>query len=194
MVSVSSELEKDRKRRSRRVHERSRVALFDVFRHSFSKQVDQSGNSQTVAGSDVNRSNARRVGVSEEVLRSHVKAHLETLMNTVRLDAVSDLENYPHVAKSVLNYGFQDMSNVTHREMIGQDISRSIKKSLQDFEPRLVKGSIEVKIRVEKDDVSQRLGLQVMAELIADPADIPVDYEASVDVGSGKVVLQHQGK
>jgi type VI secretion system protein ImpF len=132
--------------------------------------------------------------VSEEDLRAHVKAHLEILMNTVRLDAASDLDDYPHVARSVLNYGFQDMSNMTRRELIGQEVCRSVKQSLSDHEPRLVPGSIEARIQLLEGDEMQRLGLQVLAELIADPADIPVDYEADIDSGSGKVVLQPQGR
>ncbi|MDA7422929.1 type VI secretion system baseplate subunit TssE [Tritonibacter multivorans] len=172
------------------------MAVFDVFRHSFE---DGDKNTRVQEGTepatkDYSRSNARRVGVSEDELRAHVKAHLETLMNTVRLDAVSDLTDHPNVARSVLNYGFRDLSDLSRRELLAQDISQSIKQSLRDHEPRLVDNSIEVKIQATGGDAAQRVGLQVMAELIADPADIPVDYEADIDTGSGKVVLQPQAR
>lgn len=194
MAAISSEAKSNRRRRSRRVHERSRIALFDVFRHSFEERDDLEGrrSSEYDRTSDVPQSVARREGVSEDVLRAHVRSHLEVLMNTVRLDAIEDLEEYPHIKRSVLNYGFQDMSNLTRRELLDKKVSQSIRQSLRDHEPRLVKGSVDVQVDLVNVSETQRLALQVMAELIADPADIPVDYQADIDSGSGKVTMQDQ--
>lgn len=192
MTSLVPETEYDRPRRTRRVHERSRVALFDVFRHSFEEDDAKATNGRQ-KGSDPGRqarSSARRIGVSEEELRTHVKKHLEVLMNTVRLDAVVDLEGFPNVARSVVNYGFRDLSDLSRKDLFAPDVGQSIKQSLRDHEPRLVDDSIEVKIQSVEGDETQRIALNVLADLIADPADIPVDYQADIDTGSGKVILQ----
>ncbi|PJI84244.1 type VI secretion system protein ImpF [Yoonia maricola] len=167
----------------------------DVFREAF-KEGDGRALPETVeeGGKAIarlsGRSNARRLGVDEESLREHVRNHLATLMNSIRLDAAIDLSDAPHVAKSVLNYGFQDLSNLTRNELTAPMISQSIKQSLMDHEPRLVPGSIDVKVTALREDQHQRVAVHVTADLIADPADIPVEFEADVDTGAGKVVLQ----
>ncbi|MEL6617273.1 MAG: type VI secretion system baseplate subunit TssE [Pseudomonadota bacterium] len=135
------------------------------------------------------RSNARRLGVDEDDLRTHVRQHLATLMNTIRLDAAVDLDDAPNVAQSVINYGFQDLSNLTRKELSSQAIAKSIKQSLADHEPRLVRNSIDVKVVTLDGDSYQRVAVHVTADLIADPADIPVEFNADIDTGAGKVVL-----
>ena len=56
------------------------------------------------------RSQERRIGTDEATLRQHLTADLASLMNTINLDAVIPLDDAPYVAKSVINYGFGDMS------------------------------------------------------------------------------------
>lgn len=180
-----------RRRRTRRVHERSRIALFDVFRDSFE---DSQARRTEVLDDKTHtpfrvRSNSRRQGVDEGTLRAHVHDHLQTLMNSIRLDAAIDLDDAPNISSSILNYGFCDLSNMSKDQILSSEIARSIKQSLVDHEPRLVKRGIDVKIASIDQDVGQRLAVQVSADLIADPADIPVDYEADIDAGSGKIVL-----
>ena len=176
--------------------DRSRISLIDVFRQSFqekdarkgSASVSERGGQSTVAVVSA-RSKARRQGVDEETLRDHVRAHLSTLMNSIRLDAIIPLEDTPEVARSVLNYGFQDLSNLSRQQITSAEISKSIKQSLKDHEPRLVPESIVVQVLLVKDEENQRVAVQVTADLIADPADIPVEFMADVDVGACKVIL-----
>ncbi|MEL7165897.1 MAG: type VI secretion system baseplate subunit TssE [Pseudomonadota bacterium] len=196
MASRSSKSKSSRQRATRRIHERSRISLMDVFRQSFAeKDAKATGTSDTEAGgmntvANVSaRSNARRLGVDEDTLRDHVRQHLAILMNTIRLDAAIDLSDTPNVAQSVVNYGFQDLSNLTRNELTGHHIAQSIKQSLSDHEPRLVKNSIDVKVELLQGDDYQRVAVHVSADLIADPADIPVEFTADVDTGAGKVVL-----
>ncbi|MEL6564189.1 MAG: type VI secretion system baseplate subunit TssE [Pseudomonadota bacterium] len=196
MASRSSSTKTPRQRATRKVHERSRISLLDVFRQSFRERDSGKGQQSEVEAGGLNtvsnvsgRSNARRLGVDEETLREHVREHVATLMNTIRLDAAVDLEDAPNVAQSVVNYGFQDLSNLTRAELTGHSIAKSIKQSLSDHEPRLVKSTIDVKVQVLDGDDYQRVAVHVTADLIADPADIPVEFSADVDTGAGKVVL-----
>lgn len=186
-------------RHKRRVYDRSRISLFDVFRESYLERdantamvMETSTDGSNTVARISGRSNARRLGVTEEVLRRHVHQHLQTLMNSIRLDATVDLDETPHVARSVLNYGFQDLSNLTRKELTSRTITDSIKQSLADHEPRLVKNSIGVKILTLEGDEYQRVAIHVAAELIADPADISIDFIADVDIGAGKVILNAQ--
>lgn len=192
MTSRISPAQKLRQQHKRHIHERSKIALIDVFRESFAEQdakISADHNSEQGVSQVTGRSTARRLGVTEEVLRSQVHAHLQTLVNTIRLDAAIDLSDTPHVAKSVVNYGFQDLSNLTRKELSSRPIADSIVQSLADHEPRLVKESIEVQVVTLEGDVYQRVAVQVAADLIADPADIQIEFTADIDTGAGKVIL-----
>ncbi|QUJ78247.1 type VI secretion system baseplate subunit TssE [Sulfitobacter albidus] len=169
-----------------------------MFRHGFEKRdtrakttmEPETGGGVVARLSD--RSKARRLGVSEEELRAHVRRHLETLMNTIRLDAVDDLSDTPHVAESVLNYGFQDLSNLTRKEMMGRQVAESVKEALARHEPRLVKRSIAVSIKSLEGDDYQRVFVEISADLIADPADVSIEFSADIDTGAGKIILNNQ--
>lgn len=196
MASRSSNSSQTRQRANRKIHERSRISLLDVFRQSFRERDSGATNTTEVEADGTNtvnavsgRSNARRLGVDEDTLRDHVREHIAVLMNTIRLDAAVDLDDTPNVAQSVVNYGFQDLSNLTRKELTSHSIAKSIKQSLADHEPRLVKTSIDVKVELLDGDDYQRVAVHVTADLIADPADIPVEFTADVDTGAGKVVL-----
>ena len=61
------------------------------------------------------------------------------LMNTGNLTSVQDLDAYPQVARSVLNYGVPDLSGLT---VISADVVRvwngSIRQAILRFEPRIL--------------------------------------------------------
>ena len=47
---------------------------------------------------------------NEAALRATVRRELAWLLNTTNFGATADLEPYPHVATSVLNYGISDLA------------------------------------------------------------------------------------
>lgn len=180
---------------SRQISDRSKIALIDVFRDAFAErdaktsgQVHHERDGTTITSEVSHRATARSLGVDEETLRAHVIEHLSTLMNTVRLDAVVDLSDTPYVARSVLNYGFQDLSDLSRQALIAPYIARSIKQSLIDHEPRLVQSTVDVRVTQVDGDSQQRIAVFVAADLIADPADITIEFKADIDVGAGKCV------
>lgn len=184
-----------RRVQSRQIHDRSKIALIDVFRDAFAErdaktpgQAQFENDGKTLTSEVSRRATARNLGVDEETLRAHVIDHLSTLMNTVRLDAVVDLSDTPYVARSVLNYGFQDLSDLSRQALIAPYIARSIRQSLIDHEPRLVESSVEVRVTQIDGDSQQRIAVFVAADLIADPADITIEFKADIDVGAGKCV------
>lgn len=195
MSSQPSSNSEAKRHRNRRKHERSRIALFDVFRHAFEAKdatvgvsIDTNERDATTAELSP-RSNARRLGVDEETLRRHVHDHVATLMNTVRLDSAVPLEDAPDVKASIVNYGFRDLSNLDRKQLTSFEVEQSITESLATFEPRLLSDKIKVTVSTMEGDAQQRISVLVTADLIADPADIPVEFVADVDVGAGKVIL-----
>ena len=175
-----------------RKEDRAKVSILQIFRSSFHdrrrRQHAERTQAQKEAGeTTITRRIDFREGVTEGTLRHHIEADLNALMNTIRLDAALPLDQAPHVARSILNYGFRDLSSVTIRELNGESIKDSIKQSLIDHEPRLVPSSIEVSVRRSDSQNDQRLELFVQADLMGDPVDIPLDFDAELDLGAGKM-------
>ena len=169
--------------------DRSKISVMHVFRAAFYDHDAKKENEKSADGSSQisRRSKQRRHGVSEDNLKAHLQADLNALLNTIRLDAVVDLEDAPYVARSVANYGFQDLSNVTTADLSDTALINSIRQSLLDHEPRLIPETVEVRVADKTEDVHQRLSIAVSAELMGDPVDIPVDFSAEVDLGAGKL-------
>ena len=137
---------------------------------------------------------ARRVGarapISEAGLRREVNSDLSDLLNTVNLNSAFDLEEAPEVAKSVLNYGFPDLSNHTIDEHRLVEISKQIEQALMIFEPRLATDTLAVGRNPEIDSEALRIKFLIRADLRAEPLDVPVEFVAEVEVDSGKIKVE----
>ncbi len=132
----------------------------------------------------------RREGISPEELRRHLGVDLNCLMNTVRLDAAMPLDDAPFVQKSVVNFGFRDLSSISrsrHNELL---IADAIRQTLLDHEPRLLPESIEVTVGAPDDSMVQRLIFDIQAEIRGYPADIPLGFTAEIDLGAGKMKMK----
>lgn len=169
--------------------DRAKVSIMHVFRsahdeHDAKKKAVREGKNPREITS---RSKVRREGVSEDELRRHLEADLRSLLNTIRLDSIEPLDDYPHVRASVVNYGFQDLSNVSSADLGKPDVVNSIRQSLIDHEPRMIAETIDIQVTQNEGGTQQRLSLTVSAELVGDPVDIGLDFEADVDLGTGKM-------
>ncbi len=94
-----------------------------------------------------NTHEARNLGIfSVARLREAVLRDLSWLFNTVHLVATEDLEAYPHVASSVLNFG---VPATTGRVKAGVDpavLIRCLHQALRHFEPRLLPDSVRISL------------------------------------------------
>ncbi len=172
---------------------RRQMSLMQVFRAAARNRDGRRPAQGDGAGADTDvtrRSQQRREGSSETALRADLAQDVASLMNTIRLDAVVDLSDAPRVQKSVVNYGFQDLGGVSRSQRTEGEIANAIRDALIAHEPRLIPASIEVRLPQDQDESDHRLSFDISAEMIATPADIPLDFVAEVDLGAGKIQLQ----
>lgn len=169
--------------------DRAKISIMQVFRSAYFEHDARKGRSQTPEGEVeiTRRSRQRRDGISETHLRAHLEADLNALLNTIRLDAAQPLDDAPHIKRSILNYGFRDLSSVSASELNTPQMINSIRQSLIDYEPRLLPDTIEVRILDYENNASQRLLIAISAEMIGDPIDLRLDFDAEVDLGAGKL-------
>lgn len=162
-----------------------------VFRAARLKKDATSDNAKLGDGSRevTERSKERRVGTDEQTLRRHLTADLASLMNTINLEAVVDMEGTPYVAKSIINFGFGDMSESNDSLFARQQISKLIRETLIQHEPRLIPETIEITVEKDEHDKDQRMRFDIQAEMVATPVDLPLSFVAEVDMGAGKLQM-----
>lgn len=133
------------------------------------------------------RAAARRRGANEAQLKRNLEIDLVQLANTINLDAALDVDDLEYVRKSVLNYGVVDLSNLTSDDIKVQKVPKQLARALLNNEPRFVPETMDVKLVKQVDEVSQKLMFEIHAEMACKPVDIPLEFVAEIDVGSGKM-------
>jgi type VI secretion system protein ImpF len=118
---------------------------------------------------------------NESALRATVRRELAWLLNTTHLGSVIDLEPYPQVQTSVLNYGIPDMSGQVLDNRLVIQRARDIRDAIRAFEPRLDESSLVVE-PVEKyereNSVTYLIHGDVTSAVKAIPVKFRTDFEA----------------
>jgi len=128
------------------------------------------------------------VGFSEQRLREAVKRDLTWLFNTTNLESVLDLARHPLAARSVLNYGLPDLAGHTVTSIETGALQDALKQAIADFEPRLDRGSIRLRLDVDPEEMSHNaLAFTIAAELWAEPVPLHVLLRTEIDLETGNV-------
>lgn len=174
-----------------RERDRYQLSLMHVFRAAHAERDAKKAASTVEDGHRTltERAKERRHGTDENTLRRHLNRDLASLMNTVNLDATVPLDEYPYLEKSVVNYGFGDLSNVADTANGPQIIADKIKRTLCHYEPRLIPETVEVEVSEHRDIVTNRLTFEISGEMTASPVDIPLQFIAELDDGVGKIQM-----
>jgi type VI secretion system protein ImpF len=171
--------------------DRKQVSLMHVFRSAVERGDSRDGTANYRDGDReiTTRSKERREGTTEESLRRHLSHDLASLMNTISLDAAVDLADYPYIQKSIVNYGFGDLSTLSDKGYVAAEMARFIRETLIRHEPRLIPSTIEINVNKDLESVTQRLTFDIAADMVANPVDVPLDFVAEVDMGAGKIQM-----
>ena len=167
------------------------VPLMLAFREAFqegdaSKRIEERvGGERVVSG----RGAMRRRGADEALLKRDLAVDLMSLANTIDLASAVDISDLDYVKRSVVNFGLPDLSALTSLEAGVNDVGQYLKNALLAHEPRLRSESIHVEKTGDVDDESHRIAFTVTAEMACNPLDLPMEFVAEVEVGSGKIRL-----
>ncbi|WP_322401727.1 type VI secretion system baseplate subunit TssE [Massilia luteola] len=132
-------------------------------------------------------SRERRV-LSVRSLREGVLRDLAWLLNTTNLLSVSDVPRLPHLASTVLNYGMPDMSGASLANMNAADLERAIRQAIWDFEPRLIRSSVSVKVMPQQESIS-KIMFEIQADMWAQPYPERLFLKTELDLDLAQVSL-----
>jgi type VI secretion system protein ImpF len=121
-------------------------------------------------------------------LRTSVLRDLSWLFNTTNLAAMHDLEAYPQVAGSVLNYGLPDLAGHTISGIDGAQLEQILKQAILNFEPRLIANSIRVRLVTDRSDSNHNnMSLVVEAQLWSQPLPLRLHLRTEIDLEDGDI-------
>ena len=120
-------------------------------------------------------------------LRDSVFRDLEWLLNTACLSCAQDLEEYPEVTHSVINYGLPDLAGSWVVGKSTADMERDLLQAIIDFEPRILPATLQVRVRIDLDAMnSNTLTLEIQGELWWQPLPERFYVKSTLDVETGK--------
>lgn len=171
--------------------DRFQIPLMFAFRDSFEAHDSKKRIEERIDGERVlsGRVSLKRRGADELSLKHDLGLDLLALMNTIDLGSAIDLTGMDQVSSSVLNYGLYDISHLTSEEAGVDSIARDLAAALIQHEPRLNSETLNVERSADFDEVNQRIRFTVSCEMACKPLDVPIEFVAEIDVGSGKVQL-----
>lgn len=124
-------------------------------------------------------------------LRERVLRDLNWLLNSVWLEATTDLSECPFVAHSVLNYGVPDFAGLTSSSIDAFALERIVRQAILNFEPRIQSNTLRVRVVGQQDEMGPNaLTFEIEGELWARPIPIELFLKTEVDLETGHISVR----
>ena len=135
----------------------------------------------------------RRV-LSPSRLRECVRRDLTWLFNTANLATVMNLDEFPEILRSTLNYGLPDLAGRTASSVDTRALEQILRKVIWDFEPRLIKNSVRVRVVSDEEVMNHNaMWFDIEAELWAQPLPLRLFFRTEIDLETGGVNVADLG-
>ncbi len=123
---------------------------------------------------------------NEAALRATVRRDLAWLFNTTNLESLVDLEQFPHVRESVLNYGLSDLAGRTLDRRAVLERAKEIRRAIRLFEPRLSREGLTVD-PVEDPTDPHALTYMIQGDISAAAQAMPVKFRTEIEAETTSV-------
>lgn len=139
---------------------------------------------------DKTRESSSQQSMSQEQFKAAVIRDLGWLLNSVALDVCTNLDAYPAVAKSVLNYGLPDLSGHTSSTIDVHHVEKAIRAAILQFEPRVIRNSLQVKVHTNSDAMAHNsLVFEIAGAVFGQPSPFQVVLKSELDLESSEFQL-----
>lgn len=121
-------------------------------------------------------------------LRASVLRDIGWLFNATRLDVDGNLDAYPEIKRSVLNYGLPAMSGLCLSGTDLRELERQLRQAVLNFEPRLIADSLTIKAETNAKGLNHHnlVSFKISAQLWAQPAPVELTLQTDIDLENGQ--------
>lgn len=133
------------------------------------------------------RESTARQSMSQAEFKAAVIRDLGWLLNCTAMNISGELEDYPETKNSVINYGLPDLSGHTSSTVDIRGIEKSVKQAIRNFEPRIIRNTLMVKIRTNTDEMSHNsLIFEIEGAVFGQPSPFQVVLKSELDLECGE--------
>jgi len=134
--------------------------------------------------------------LSTKKLREGVLRDMSWLLNAVNLSSIQNLDDYPEVARSVVNYGMPDLAGHTASGVDVHALERLLRQAILEFEPRLMRKTVKVRLKLAESQLNHNaMTFDIEGELWAQPMPLHMYMKTEIDLEIGQVtVSDYSGK
>lgn len=136
-------------------------------------------------------SNQQRV-VSMRRLRECVLRDVASLLNALNLETQVGLQRYPHVQRSVLNYGMRSLAGLSAAAVDPVKTAAGIEEAIRRYEPRLRRVRVAPETR-EGPQEGHQLAFRIDAELWGQPMPQQLVLRTRIETDTGNVTVSDSG-
>ena len=136
-------------------------------------------------------SNQQRV-VSMRRLRECVLRDVAALLNALNLETHVELQRYPHVQRSVLNYGMRSLAGLSAAAVDPVKTAAGIEEAIRRYEPRLRRVHVAPETR-EGPQEGHQLAFRIDAELWGQPMPQQLVLRTRIETDTGNVTVSDSG-
>ncbi|MEE9397955.1 MAG: type VI secretion system baseplate subunit TssE [Methylococcales bacterium] len=123
-------------------------------------------------------------------IRDCVKRDLDWLLNARNYFPPNDLQDYPEIVTSVLNYGLPDLAGKTATGMDIRKLEKILKQAVIDFEPRILRHTVSVRLLVDESMLHHNsLTFEIEGEMWSDPLPIHLHLLTELELENGGVSI-----
>lgn len=127
-------------------------------------------------------------------LRESVLRDLEHLLNTGNITGDVDLDDYPEVAESVINYGMPNLSGKTISTTDLAQVQEHIRETIRLFEPRILANTVKVTLVPGTGESHANSAVfQIEATMWGRPMPEALYLRTEIDLELGSVTLKDEG-
>lgn len=126
--------------------------------------------------------------LSLQKLREAVRRDLTWLLNCGNLSSTDDLDDYPEVYRSVLNFGVPDLAGTTVSTINRNDVERTLRESVINFEPRILRETLKVRLDRDHGEMNRNaVVFLIEGELWAQPVPMQLFLKTALDLETGAI-------
>lgn len=126
-------------------------------------------------------------------LRASVLRDLGWLLNTVNLAAVQDLDDWPLIERSVVNYGIPDLAGQPASNVDFYRLELMLAEAVRAFEPRILPQTVQVQALGRQDEIEHNaVTFEIRGMLWAQPAPLALVLQTELDLETGEAQVLDQ--